>query len=54
VGVPPETRNLSGTIQKFSGKTKFVAENLQHPRKIQICGWSANLSGEDLNFRAKI
>jgi len=24
------------------------------PLKIQILGWSANISGEDLNFRAKI
>jgi len=41
-------------IEKFSGKIKFVAENLQRQRKIQISGWRANLSGEVLNFRAKI
>jgi len=54
LGVPPEIRNDSGTIEKFRGKIKFVAENLQLPLKIQISGWRANLSGENLNFRAKI
>jgi len=41
-------------IEKFSWKIKFVAENLQLPLKIQIVGWRASVSGEDLNFRAKI
>ena len=54
LGVPPEIRNRNGTIEKFRGKIKFVAENLQRPRKIQIAGWRANLSGENLNFRLKI
>jgi hypothetical protein len=54
LGVPPEIRNRRRTIEKFSGKIEFVAENLQRPRKIRIAGWRANVSGEDLNFRAKI
>jgi hypothetical protein len=41
-------------IEKFSGKIKFLAENLQRQRKIRIFGWSPNVSGEDLNFRTKI
>jgi hypothetical protein len=54
LGAPPEIRNCSRRIEKFSGKIKFVAENLQRQRKIQIFGWSANASGDDLNFSAKI
>jgi len=54
LGVPPEIRNRSRTIEKLRGKIKFVAENLRRPLKIQIAGWSANLSGKDLNCRAKI
>jgi hypothetical protein len=54
LGVPPELSKPQRKIEKFSGKIKFVAENLQHPRKIQIVGWRANLSGENLNFRARI
>jgi hypothetical protein len=52
--MPPEIRNLNETIEKFRGKIKFVAEHLQHPRKIQIAGWTANVSSEDLNCSAKI
>jgi len=54
LGVPPEIRNRNGTIEKLRGKINFVAENLRRPRKIQIAGWRENVSGEDLNCRAKI
>jgi hypothetical protein len=54
LGVPLEIRNRSGTIEKFSGKIKFVAENLQLLLNIQISSRTANVHGEDLNFRAKI
>jgi len=54
LGVPPEIPNRNGTIEKFRGKIDFAAEGLQLPRKIQIAGWRANVSGEDLNFRANI
>jgi hypothetical protein len=54
LGVPPEIRNRSRIIEKFSGKINFAAENLPRPLEIPIVGWRANLSGEDLNFRAKI
>ena len=52
--LPPEIRNRNGTIQKFSGKIKVAAENPQRPREIRIFGWRANLSGGDLNSRAKV
>jgi hypothetical protein len=54
LGVPPEIRNRSRAIEKFHGKTKCVAENLKRQLKIQISNWRASLSGQDLNFRAKI
>jgi hypothetical protein len=41
-------------IEKFGGKTRFVAENLQLLRKSHIFGRSENLSVEDLNCRANI
>jgi hypothetical protein len=53
LGAPPEIRNCRGTIEKFRGKINSDAENLQHPRRIQIAGSRANVSGEDLNFRAQ-
>jgi hypothetical protein len=52
--VPPKIRNGSGRIEKLRGKINFVAENLKLPGKIQIGGWRANGSGEDLNCRATI
>jgi hypothetical protein len=54
LGVPPEIRNGKGTIEKLRGKIKFAAETWRRSRKIQIAGWRANPSGEDLNCRAKI
>jgi hypothetical protein len=47
-------RNCRRKKKKFSGKIKFAAENLKLPLKIQIAGWRANVSAENLNFRAKI
>jgi hypothetical protein len=54
LGVPTEIRNRNGTIEKFRRKIEFAGEHLRRPRKIQIAGWRANISGEDLNCHGNI
>jgi len=52
--VLPEIQNFSGKIEKFRGKFKFLAEDLQLRRRIQIFSQRVNVSGEDSDFHAKI
>ncbi len=49
-----ENSNRQPNAGRSAGNSKPQRNNRKVQRKIQIAGWRANVSGEDLNCRAKI
>jgi hypothetical protein len=54
LGVTPEIRTATRTIEKLRGKSTLSAKIGDVRGKLQITGWRMNVLAENLNCRAKV